>query len=95
MRMTLKLPEGERKRQDRSVRRAEKRHCRARMLRVRGLIHRTSAVCANADTARGGKCLHNWKIRRFHARRQATWGMSASNVGTKGNAGNNFQPQGN
>ena len=61
MRMTLKLPEGERKRQDRSVRRAEKRHCRARMLRVRGLIHRTSAVCANADTARGGKCMHNWK----------------------------------
>lgn len=42
---------------DRSVCRAEKRLCRARMLRVRGLIHPTSAVCATTDTARGEKRL--------------------------------------
>src|SRR3546814_12769184 len=41
----------------RSVCRAEKRLCWARMLRVRGLIHPTSAVCATTDTARGEKRL--------------------------------------
>lgn len=51
--MTTIHAQAERKRQDRSVCRAEKRLCRARMLRVRGLIHPTSAVCATTDTARG------------------------------------------
>src|SRR5690606_36804907 len=57
MRMTTIHAQAERKRQDRSVCRAEKRLCRARMLRVRGLIHPTSAVCATTDTARGEKRL--------------------------------------
>lgn len=55
--MTTIHAQAERKRQDRSVCRAEKRLCRARMLRVRGLIHPTSAVCATTDTARGEKRL--------------------------------------
>src|SRR3546814_5368233 len=57
MRMTTIHAQAERKRQDRSVCRAEKRLCRARMLRVQGLIHPTSAVCATTDTARGEKRL--------------------------------------
>lgn len=57
MRMTTIHAQAERKRQDRSVCRAEKRLFRARMLRVRGLIHPTSAVCATTDTARGEKRL--------------------------------------
>jgi hypothetical protein len=57
MRMTTIHAQAERKRQDRSVCRAEKRLCRARMLRVRGLIHPTSAVCATTDIARGEKRL--------------------------------------
>src|SRR3546814_11445117 len=57
MRMTTIHAQAERKRQGRSVCRAEKRLCRARMLRVRGLIHPTSAVCATTDTARGEKRL--------------------------------------
>jgi hypothetical protein len=42
--VTLNPPESERKRQDRSVRRAEKRCRQVRMLRVRGLIRPTSGV---------------------------------------------------
>jgi len=61
MRMTTIHAQAERKRQDRSVCRAEKRLCRARMLRVRGLIHPTSAVCATTDTAQGEKCLFSWQ----------------------------------
>src|SRR3546814_5529911 len=59
MRMTTIHAESERKRQDRSVYRAEKRLCRARMLRVRGLIHPTSTVCATTDTARSEKRLNS------------------------------------
>jgi hypothetical protein len=62
MRVTLKLPEGELKRQDKSVRRAEKRRRQARMPRVRGLIRPTASVCATADVARGEKHLFEGKI---------------------------------
>jgi hypothetical protein len=40
MRMTVIRTQTERKRQDRSVRRDEKRRCRASTLRIRGPIHR-------------------------------------------------------
>jgi hypothetical protein len=58
--MTLKLPEGERKRQHKSVRRAEKRRCRARMMRAHGLICPLSAGLAGVDTARSEKHLISW-----------------------------------
>ena len=77
MRMTAIHAQTERKRQDRSVRRAEKRRRRARMLRVRGLIRPTSGVCATADTARGEKrLLQRAKSGDLDVKRQATWGMS-------------------
>jgi hypothetical protein len=77
MRMTTIHAQAERKRQDRSVCRAEKRLCRARMLRVRGLIHPTSAVCATTDTARGEKRLPSEQNQAIlKSKRQATWGMS-------------------
>ena len=57
MRVTLKLPEGERKRQDKSVRHAENRRCRARMLRVHGPIRPVPATCATADAVRREKRL--------------------------------------
>ena len=79
--MTTIHAQAERKRQDRSVCRAEKRLCRARMLRVRGLIHPTSAVCATTDTARGEKRLPSeQKAGDLEVKRQATWGMSVAGV---------------
>ena len=42
---------------DKPVRRAEERCCRARMMRVRGLILPHSSVCTTAATARGDKRL--------------------------------------
>ena len=60
MRVTAIQAETERKRQDRSVRHAEKRHCQAGTLRVHGPIRPTSGVCATTDTAQGGKRLFSW-----------------------------------
>ncbi len=57
MRVTAIPTQTERKPQDRSVRRAEKRRRQARMLRVCGLIRPAASVCATADTAWGGKHL--------------------------------------
>ena len=59
MRVTAIQAQTERKRQDRSVRRAEKRGRRARKMRVRGPIRPITAVCTTADAARGEKCLLN------------------------------------
>ena len=61
MRMTQKLTEGDRKRQDKSARCAEKRRRWAGMLRVWGAIRPTSDVRATTDAARGGKRLINWR----------------------------------
>ena len=49
----------QRKRLDRSAHRAEKRRCRARMLRVHSMIRRAPSVWATTDTAQGEKCLFN------------------------------------
>ena len=57
MRVTALRTQTERKRQDRSARRAEKRRRRASTARIRGPIQPTRGVCATADTARGGKSL--------------------------------------
>ncbi len=57
MRVTLKLTETERTRLGRSVRRAEKRRRRTKMLRVRGTIRSAQRVCATADAARDEKHL--------------------------------------
>jgi len=55
MHLTTVRTQTERKRQDRSVRRAEKLRCHAGMTRVRGLIRPTPGVWATADTARDEK----------------------------------------
>jgi hypothetical protein len=57
MRVTTIQAKTERKRQNTSARRAEKRCRRAGMLRVYGPIRPTSGVCATTDTAWGGKRL--------------------------------------
>lgn len=91
--MTTIHAQAERKRQDRSVCRAEKRLCRARMLRVRGLIHPTSAVCATTDTARGEKRLpseQNQAILKSSGRLlgecrvNRLWRQTASHMGNVG-----------
>jgi adenine-specific DNA-methyltransferase len=61
MRMTAIRTQTERKRQDRSVHRAEKRRRRAGMLRVYGPIRPTAGVCATTDAARGEKRLISWR----------------------------------
>ena len=45
----------------RSVRRAEERSGRGRILRVHGPIRSTSGVCATTDAAQGEKRLFNWQ----------------------------------
>ncbi len=62
MRVTAIQAQTERKRQDRSVRRAEERRRQARTLRLRGPIHPVPAVCATADAARGEKRLSSGQI---------------------------------
>lgn len=59
--MTAIQAKTERKRQDKSARCAEKRHCRAGMLRVYGPIRPTSGVCATEDAGWGGKRLISWR----------------------------------
>ena len=51
MRVTLNPPEGERKRQEKSVRRTEKRVCPTKLTQRRGPIHPHSSVPASADEA--------------------------------------------
>ena len=55
--MTLKLPESERKRQDRSVRRAEKRGRLTKMMHIRGPIHPHSSVLTTAVEAESANLL--------------------------------------
>ena len=62
MRVTAIQTQSERKRQDRSVRCAEKRRCRAGMPRGRGLIRPHSSVPATADAARGEKHLFDGQV---------------------------------
>ncbi|WP_213685311.1 hypothetical protein [Roseicyclus sp.] len=62
MRMTAIQAQTERKRQDRSARRAEKHHRRARTRRFRGLIRTVSAACAAIDAAQGEKRLSGGRI---------------------------------
>ena len=59
MRVTAIGAKTQRKRLDRSAHRAEKRRCRARMLRVHSMIRRAPGVRATTDTAQGEKCLFN------------------------------------
>ena len=61
MRMNGIRIQTERKPQDRSVRRAEKRRHKARRRRVRGRIRPPPGVCATKDTAQGKKRLFNWR----------------------------------
>ena len=58
--MTLKLPESERKWQDRFVRRAEKRVC-SKLIQRRGPIHPHSSVPATSDDA--------WRTKRLISRK--------------------------
>ena len=55
--MTVIHTQPERKRQDRSVRCAEKHRRRARTRRLRGLIRPVPAACATADIGWGENCL--------------------------------------
>jgi hypothetical protein len=57
MRVTAIRTQTEGKPQDRFVRHAEERRCRARMPQVRGPIRPVPGVCATADTAQGEKRL--------------------------------------
>ncbi len=59
MRVTAIQTKTERKRQDKSVRRAEKRRRRAGMLRVYGPIRPTSGVCATSCSTKGENRLIN------------------------------------
>jgi hypothetical protein len=53
MRVTLKLPDGERKRQEKSVRRAEERGRLTKMMQIRRPSRPLSAGQAEVDTAQG------------------------------------------
>ncbi len=77
MRMTAIRTQTERKRQDRSVRHAEKRRCRAGTLRVHGPIHPTSGAGAIADAAWGENACSTGKIRR-------SWRQTAGHLGNVG-----------
>lgn len=61
MRMTAIHTQTERKRQDRSVRCAEKHRRRTGMLRPLGPIRATLGVCQTTEAARGGKRLIRWR----------------------------------
>jgi hypothetical protein len=61
MRMNGIRIQTERKQQDRSVRPAEKRRRRARMMQVRGPIRPVPGAWATKDTAQGEKRLFNWQ----------------------------------
>jgi len=77
MRVTAIRTQTERKPQDRSARRAEKRGRRARMTPFRGFIRPIPGVSATAVAARGEKHLViRAKSGNFAVKRQAIWGMS-------------------
>ena len=79
--MTLKLPESERKRQDRFVRRAEKRVCSTKLTQRRGPIHPQSSVPAtSSDAWRPKRLISRKKSSDLDIKRQATWGMSGKVV---------------
>ena len=67
MRVTAILTEPERKRQDRSVYRAEERRHRARMMRVFGPICPHSSVLTHANAAQGQKRLISQRIQAILA----------------------------
>ncbi len=72
--MTLKLPESERKRQDRFVRRADKRVCSTKLTQRRGPIHPHSSVPATEDEA--------WRAEHLNSRQnQATFTSSGKPLG--------------
>ncbi len=77
MRMTAIHVQTERKRQDGSVRRAEKHRRRSRTVPLRGLIRPVFAACAASDAAQGAKRLSGGRIQATLASEgTATWGMS-------------------
>ena len=76
MRVKLKLPETERKRQDRSVRCAEKRVCPTKLTQHRGPIHPQWSVPASADEARRKTLDPAARSGELNIKRQAIWGMS-------------------
>jgi len=67
MRMTAIHAQTEQKRQDGSVRRAEKHHRRARRRRFRGLIRAVSAACATTAAAQGEKRLSGGRLQAIFA----------------------------
>ena len=76
MRMTAIRTQTERKRQDRSVRRAEKNRRRARTRRLRGLIRPVPAACATEDAGWGEKSLSSGQGKAdLNVSGHATWGM--------------------
>ena len=75
--MTAIHAQTERKRQDRSVGRAEKHRRRSRTVPLRGLIRPVFAACAASDAAQGAKRLSGGRIQATLASEgTATWGMS-------------------
>ena len=75
--VTVTQTQTERKRQNRSVYRAEKLHQRSGMTHVRGLICPTPGVLATGDALRNAKHLIRWQFQpNLMCKRQATWGMS-------------------
>lgn len=77
MRMTAIHAQTERKRQDRSTRCAEKRSCRARTRRLRGLIRPVPGVSTTEDAGRGEKRLSGRAdLGDIHVNRHTTWGIS-------------------
>jgi len=75
--VTVTQTKTERKRQNRSVYRAEKPHLRTGMTQLRGLICPTPGVLATADALRNTKHLIRWQFQaKLMCKRQATWGMS-------------------
>jgi hypothetical protein len=62
MRMTAIHAQTKRKRQDGSIRRAEKHRRRARTVPLRGLIRPVFAACAASDAAQGEKRLSGGRI---------------------------------
>ena len=67
MRMTAIHVQTERKRQDGSVRRAEKHRRRSRTVPLRGLIRPVFAACAALDAAQGEKRLSGGRIQAIFA----------------------------
>jgi hypothetical protein len=75
--MTAIHAQTERKRQDRSVGRAEKHRRRARTRQLRGLIPTVPAARPAAEAAQGENMLvQRLDSDNLHVKRHATWGMS-------------------